>query len=336
MIICITLVVMILAGAVSFFLPKTYRASTTLLISESKMGIDGVISNFFNPRFYYTFEGLVKNKKLLKEAMVKFGLDKAPYNLKMESFLEMVNVGLVRNTRLITLSVELDDPVKAADIANHIASEAVTLNGRINMDDAGSAMRFMKEQVASVGADLTRSEQTLMEYKAQSRIKELETDVETLLYTKADLNLRRLDAEVRKREIAALGAASDSDAQPVTAAQLDALIASLDEMLSKVEADLEEKQKILAERELRIEKLLTLFDADQTSYRRVNTRLGENPTRVTEKFQEIRVIDPAIPPYYPEWPKKKLLVIIAGGLAFLAACAFALLREQIQSPPPSN
>ncbi len=336
MIISITLVVMILAGAVSFFLPKTYRASTTLLISESKMGIDGVISNFFNPRFYYTFEGLVKNKKLLKEAMIKFGLDKAPYNLKMESFLEMVNVGLVRNTRLITLSVELDDPVKAADIANHIASEAVALNGRINMDDAGSAMRFMKEQVASVGADLTRSEQTLMEYKAQSRIKELETDVETLLYTKADLNLRRLDAEVRKREIAALGAASDSDAQPVTVAQLDALIESLDEMLSKVEADLEEKQKILAERELRIEKLLTLFDADQTSYRRVNTRLGENPTRVTEKFQEIRVIDPAIPPYYPEWPKKKLLVIIAGGLAFLAACAFALLREQIQSPPPSN
>ena len=327
-IIGVTLVVMIVTGVVSFLLPKTYKATTTLLITESKMGIDGVLSNYFNPRFYYTFEGLVKNKDLALQAMKKFNLNKPPYDLKMETFLDQIHVGLVRNTRLINLSVEFRDPELAARMANFIAENAVTMNNEINEQDRRKATEFMENQVQSIAKSMEQNEKALREYKQTARIKELETDVETLLYTKADLKLRRLDARVKKAEL--LSTHTEGGEETAAVKELDALISSLDKMLGEVEQELESKQKLLAERELRIESLLTLFDADQTSYRRINNRLGENPTRVSEKFQEIRIIDPAVPPYYAEWPRKKLLVIIAGALAFLVSCGYALLREQIR------
>lgn len=331
MIIIFTLVVMIITAGISLFLPKIYKSTVTLLISESKMGIDGVLTNYFNPRFYYTFEGLVKNQELMKRAMNKFGLGEEPWKLKMEGFQEMVTVGLVRNTRLIKLSVEFPDPDMAAEIANFITAEAVQLNNEINQMDTEGATQFMKNQVETVRKLMTKHEEELKEYKKKAKIKELETDVETLLYTKADLKLRKLDAQVKKRELESMGKTQteDEEDQP-TVKQLDALIASLDKMIQDVEQELAQKQELLAERELRIEKLLTLFDADQTSYRRINTRYGENATRVSEKFQQIRIIDKALAPYYPEWPRKKLLVIIAGALAFIVSCGYALLREQLK------
>lgn len=338
-IIAATLIVMILTGVGSLFLQKRYKASATLLINESKMGIDGVISNYFNPRFYYTFEGLVKNKDLVRRAIKKFNLDKKPYELTVEAVLENVQVALVRNTRLINLTVEFPDPVLAADIANFIAQEAVAQNTEINNTDASRAREFMAAQVNAVAESMKANEKNLREYKQQAKIKELETDVETLLYNKADLSLRRSDALIKKAELEAAGKTSGTVASSGGAAtsiqELDALVASLDKMIADVEKSLDEKQKLLAEREIRIEALLALFDADQTSYGRINTRLGENSTRVSEKFQEIRVIDPAIPPYFPEWPRKKLMVIIAGVLAFLLSCAFALMKEQIRSQSPS-
>ena len=334
LIITSTIVVMIITAAVSFILPKKYQATTTLLISESKMGIDGVLSNYFNPRFYYTFEGLVKNKDLALRAMDKFDLDKPPYELKVETFLEQVHVGLVRNTRLIKLSVDFSDPALAARLANFIAQEAVNLNLEINRQDAVRATEFMQNQVKTIAESMRENEEQLKEYKKKAKIKELETDVETLLYTKADLKLRRLDAQVKKAELLSSSEkASDKESSqtPPTLEELNALVASLDQMIAEVVKELEEKQKLLAERELKIEELMTLFDADQSSYRRINIRYGENATRVMEKFQEIRIIDPAVPPYYAEWPRKKLLTLIAGALAFLISCAYALLREQIRA-----
>ncbi|OQB23168.1 MAG: cryptic autophosphorylating protein tyrosine kinase Etk [candidate division BRC1 bacterium ADurb.Bin183] len=330
-----TIIVMLLTAVGSLLMQKKYKASATLLINESKMGIDGVISNYFNPRFYYTFEGLVKNKELVRRAIKKFNLDKKPYELSVEAVLENVHVALVRNTRLINLTVDFPDPILAAEIANFIAQEAVALNMVINNTDAVRAREFMSAQVNAVAESMKANEINLREYKQQAKIKELETDVETLLYNKADLSLRRSDALIKKAELEAAGktagTVSSSGGAATSIQELDALIASLDKMISEVEKTLDEKQKLLAERELRIEALLALFDADQTSYAKINTRMGENSTRVSEKFQEIRIIDSAIPPHYPEWPRKKLMVIIAGVLAFLFSCAFALMKEQMRT-----
>jgi uncharacterized protein involved in exopolysaccharide biosynthesis len=333
-IITCTIIIMIITAAVSFLLPRTYKATVTLLISESKMGIDGVLSSYFNPRFYYTFEGLVNNKDLALRAMKKFNLDKPPYEMKLETFLEQLDVGLVRNTRLINLSVAFKDPQMAADLANFIAQESVSLNQKINDDEARKATEFMREQVTSMEEIMEKNEKKLKDYKQEAKIKELETDVETLLYTKADLKLRLLDARIKRAEITATSQLSSSDTpdeKSSTMVEIDALITSLDKMIKDVEKELDVKQKLLAEREMRLESLMTLFDADQTAYRRINTRFGENATRVSEKFQEIHIIDPAVPPYFAEWPRKKLLTIIAGALTFLLSCGYVLLREQIRS-----
>ncbi len=337
-IIASTLIVMIVTAGVSFILPKTYKASVTLLISESKMGVDGVLSSYFNPRFYYTFEGFVKNKDLARRALKKFGLDKPPYVLKVETFLENIRVQLVRNTRLIDLSVAFSDPRIAADLANYIAQESVALNQKENRKDSTEATTFMKRQVEAIAASMAQNEKILKEYKEKAKIKELETDVETLLYTKADLTLRRLDARVKKGELLATGKITSASgetqsksASSTSLKDLDALISSLDKMIADVEKKLDVKQRLLAERETRIEALTTKFDADQKSYRRIKTRYDENATRVSEKFQEIRIIDPAIVPYYAEWPRKKLLTLIAGALAFLISCGYVLLREQLRS-----
>jgi uncharacterized protein involved in exopolysaccharide biosynthesis len=331
-IISMTIGVMFITGVISFLLPKRYKATVTLIISESKMGSDSVISNYFNPRFYYTFEGMVKNKRLVQQGLKEYSLDKAPYNLKVDDLIDSVKVALKRNTRLINLSVEFNDSEIASKLANFIAEEAVKLNMKLNEEESKRETEFMKKQVSEVAHSMRKNEQILKDYKQKAAIKEIETDVETLLYSKADLKLRRLDAEVKKAEMSAVPKTVkiEKTEPEKSIKEIDALIISLDKMIIDIEKDLDGKQKLLAERELRLEALMTLFDADQVSYRNINTRSGQNAIKVSEKFQQIRIVDPALPPFYAEWPRKKLLVIIAGGLAFLIICAYSILREQLK------
>src|SRR5262245_40566938 len=71
----------LVAMTVSLFLPKIYRATTYILVSDSKIGVGSRDSGALQLVMLPTFTPFVDNDALITETLKILHLDSAPYNL---------------------------------------------------------------------------------------------------------------------------------------------------------------------------------------------------------------------------------------------------------------
>src|SRR5215831_11599392 len=71
---------------VSLILPKTYRATTYIMVSESKIGTDSKDSAALQLAMLPTFVPFVDNDELIDQTIRKFHLDGPPHNLSVDRF----------------------------------------------------------------------------------------------------------------------------------------------------------------------------------------------------------------------------------------------------------
>src|SRR5689334_22524016 len=76
----------VVALIVSLFLPKIYRATTYILVSESKIGAASKDNAALQLMMLPTFTPFVDNDALVAESLRKLHLDEAPYNLTLDRF----------------------------------------------------------------------------------------------------------------------------------------------------------------------------------------------------------------------------------------------------------
>src|SRR5216117_2151865 len=76
----------LVALIVSLFLPKIYRATTYVLVSESKIGAASKDTAALQLVTLPTFTPFVDNDALISESLKKFLLDGPPYNLNVDKF----------------------------------------------------------------------------------------------------------------------------------------------------------------------------------------------------------------------------------------------------------
>jgi capsular exopolysaccharide synthesis family protein len=152
----------LLAGGAAYITNRIsipiYQSSTRLLINESL----AAKSNDYNAilsgeRQARTYAEMLTNRPLLDSVISELGL-----NLTPEKLVQDVTVELVRDTRLIDISVESQKPDQAAAIANLIAENFIvqidTLeNVRYEESMVGLEKQIaaVNEQIQSVSADLT-------------------------------------------------------------------------------------------------------------------------------------------------------------------------------------
>ncbi|HWP47320.1 MAG TPA: Wzz/FepE/Etk N-terminal domain-containing protein [Candidatus Limnocylindrales bacterium] len=185
-----TLLCMILAAIISLLMPKVYRATALLLITDPKIG--GNVGVRLPP--IETYVGIIKSQTVAKEILEKFSLDKPPYNLTLESLMDgMISVVPLRGTNLIRINVEYTNPEKARDIANMVAVSAVELNKALNEDETVKSRDFLKTQLDEASEALAKAEQELLAFKETSEIDKLRKEVEILLKGKERLELELLE-----------------------------------------------------------------------------------------------------------------------------------------------
>src|SRR5262252_368460 len=132
----------LVAMIVSLFLPKIYRATTYILVSDSKIGVgsrdsgSGALQLVMLP----TFTPFVDNDALITETLKNLHLDSAPYNLTLDRFrrANYLDVRIPKSTRLLEVNVEFPNPEVAAALANALAQGAVEFNNRMNVTDTAA------------------------------------------------------------------------------------------------------------------------------------------------------------------------------------------------------
>ncbi|MFC1709246.1 polysaccharide biosynthesis tyrosine autokinase [Candidatus Omnitrophota bacterium] len=124
----------------SFTTDPVYRATVTLFIDKESPDVlttTGQVS--LGVEDYYTYKEyfqsqreIIKSVSIVKRAFEEFNLgqQKAYLNAKtpLKDFLDTIKVDVIRDTRLLLLSVDNENPRLAADIANRIAEMYVLRN----------------------------------------------------------------------------------------------------------------------------------------------------------------------------------------------------------------
>jgi len=176
------------AGAliVSLFLPKMYRATTYLLVSDSKIGDSSRDTNLQQMAMLPTFVPFVDNDALIDESLKKLHLDREPYNLTADQFRRQnyMDVRSPKSTRLLELDIEFPDARLAADLSNEIAQGAVRFNDKLNATDTLATQGFLKKQLDQARMAQADAAERRLKVLDEARIEDREKDLAILLSEK--------------------------------------------------------------------------------------------------------------------------------------------------------
>lgn len=186
------------AALISLCLPKIYRATTYVLVSESKIGAPPQ-----NPAWPYallpTYLPFVDNDALITRAIEHFHLDQAPHHLTVQRFRERdyLDVRIPKSTRLLEISVEFPDARLAADLANYLAQTAAEFNDQMNATDTVTTQKFLKQRVDQAAAHLADTEAKRLQVRERARIEDKEKGLSILLGQK-----EQVSTELEKLQLA--------------------------------------------------------------------------------------------------------------------------------------
>lgn len=171
------------ALVISLLLPKTYRATTYLLVSTPKVEKEvqnstGAVLVFSNPDWNYgllkTFFPLIDSDETVQRAITEFHLDQPPYRLTAQQFRRggYLDVDIPKASRLLEITVEFPDPALAARLANYLADAAVKVNNEMDAADTAKAQAFYKQRLEAATADLAEAESRRLPVVERGRIED--------------------------------------------------------------------------------------------------------------------------------------------------------------------
>jgi uncharacterized protein involved in exopolysaccharide biosynthesis len=198
------------AMTVSLFLPKIYRATTYILVSDSKIGVGSKDSGALQLVMLPTFTPFVDNDALITETLKNLHLDGAPYNLTLDRFrrANYLDVRIPKSTRLLEVNVEFPNPELAAALANAFAQGAVEFNNRMNVTDTAATQLFLKEQLDKARDSLSEASAKQVKIQEEARIEDREGELAALLAEKSKLSTQlqqfRLDFAQDQSKVSSL------------------------------------------------------------------------------------------------------------------------------------
>ena len=110
-------------------------------------------------------------------------------------FLENLSVDPVKNSRLVHINYDSPDPQEAAEIANAIAKNFISMNLERRYDAASYAKTFLEGQTKQIRANLEDSERRLLEYAKAREIINPQNKLEILMQ-----KLKEMSSELVKAE----------------------------------------------------------------------------------------------------------------------------------------
>ena len=158
-------IVVAVTVVISFTTKPVYRATTTIFIdmeSPNVLTATGSVelggTNYYAYKEYFQSQKeIIKSRSVGRQAFQELGFDKdEEYSSEKDplgAFLSTIKVEPVRDTRLLLLHVDNNDPELAAKIANHLAETYVARN--LAYITNSEAMNLYKNELLKLQAKLS-------------------------------------------------------------------------------------------------------------------------------------------------------------------------------------
>lgn len=177
------------ALVVSLFLAKIYRATTYVLVSESKMEASSQ-NAMWQYSLIRTYVPFVDSDALIGRAIHDLHLDQPPYDLTVGSFRRhrYLDVDVPKGARLLEIDVEFPDARVAADLANYLAQNAAQFNNQLTIRETQTTQAFLRQRMDQAAKHLADVEAERLNIKKGAGLEDKEKEVSILLEEKAEVS----------------------------------------------------------------------------------------------------------------------------------------------------
>lgn len=318
---------MLVTLAVTFALPRWYRAEAVILPPEesdllsnmslaqralTKFPAFGILTDYYTPADIY--KAVLQSRTVQEEIARHFDLQKVYRQRSMEKTLRALKTHVrvrVNPDGTIRIQVEDRDPRRAADIANGFLVELDRYNVEKRNSQARRTREFLERRVTETDSLLRVSEQSLRLYQESRHTVAPTTLQGGDVQAAADLMARKILLEVRLGVLRSY-LREDNDQVVQTRTELEQLkgrIAALpalqDELTRRI-------------RDQRIQEQLFLL---------LTAELEQSRIRETMDTPTVQVLDAAVPPERHHRPRRLTIAVAAGLLALMGSAAWVAWRQ---------
>ncbi len=345
---------------VSFLLPKTYTAVTTILPPEDTQSTNilsalsnSPLSNLILNETGTTsdlFVEILKSRSVFDGVLKKeFLYKKTSKDAQNKTLLQIINVKSLEKGRkklapkinvkaspegIIRVEVELNDPHLAADVANALVSELDKINKEKNTSRAKNSRVYIETQLKLTEEKLKKASEELGKFQEKYKAISLEEQTKTAIEKAGELKGKILAKNVE------LGVALQTmKPDNVLVVQIKKEIEELEKQYNYLQygnsVALENQKEFyipFAEVPgvgLELAKLMREVKVQATVWELLNQQYYHAKIQEARDTPTIQVLDDAIPPELRTKPKRKLLVLIGCFLALILSIFWSFTSEYI-------
>jgi len=345
----------VLSCAIALLLVNVYVATARIVPPEDKSGsyasalpgavelasLAGLSLEGSSGDFYV---GLLKSRTISDAIIDTYNLMDVydqEYRVKTyEALNDHVTITLGKDDGIISISVEDEDPVRAAALANAYVEELRDLNVHLNLSKAGRERVFLENRLALVKKDLSLAEENFRKFQENNHTFKLDDQTAAIIETISLLKGQLAGKEVQLSAQLTYLSENNPEIKALREgiSQLKSQIANLetsstreksagDIFIATSEVPALGVQYARYRRELKIQE--TLFELLTKQYELAKINEAKDTSTV-------QVIDEAVAPDKKSKPVRSLIVFLATLAAGLSAMLAAYVREFLERMSPGD
>lgn len=337
---------------ISLLLPLKYTATARILPpKETSPGLSGLLSQsggafgglagslLGGSSSADLYVGILESRSVADRLVQKFDLkDVYEKEYLEDTYKELANntsIDVSRKTQVISVSVEDQDPKRAADMANTYLDALDHINRTVNISEGHRKRVFLEKRLKKVKNDLMMAESALevfqQKYGLVSISDQAKAAIEGAAQIKGDIIAAQTELEVLKK----FGTEKQNEA-----VMLKAKIAGLKEQLERIEKGSPSSDKNgsdeffipfnqIPDLGMKLARLMREAKIQEEVFKLITTQYEMAKIEEAKDMDTIQVLDRAVPPDKKSSPKRALIVILSTVVAFFLAVFLAFFMEYL-------
>lgn len=370
MILLVVAFAIVISVIVSLRMPNKYTATASILPpQESGSGMSGLLSQFGGAMGSFAtklaggkstsdvYMGILLSRTVANKLIKEFDL-KRHYKLEtMEGVYKMLqnrtSLDISSTAQIVSVSVEDEDPTRAAQMANAYVDALDQINRTVNTTEGQRKRVFLEKRLQSVKEDLAKAETTLREFQEKYKIVSIEEQARATIGGAAAIIGQIIAAQTELEVLKQFGTARQNEA-----VMLSSKIEELQRQLTKIESGNPGKNIILDGKQgrqdgpgfyipfdelpnlgLQLVRLMRETKIQEEVFKLLTSQFEMAKIDEAKDVNTIQILDKAVPPDRKSGPKRALIVIVSAFFALFLAAFLSFFLEYLQrlkSNEPEN
>ena len=346
-------VVSVLIGLISFFLPKTYTAESTLLPPDESQQGELWSAIMGSPFSHLGLSQLTSTSDLFVQILKSrtvFDIvlkTKFKYNKEEKPLLSILNFSSLDKARkelhkavsistspegIVKIRVELFNPDLVADVANFFVIALDRVNKEKNTSRAKNSRIYIEHQLKLTENKLKDASNALADFKEQYKAILLEDQTKAAIEQAGEIKGKIIAKEV-EMGVALQTMKSDNVYMIQLKKEIEELTKQYNYLQFGDSLALTEKKEFyipfaqVPEVGLKLAGLMREVKVQETVWELLNRQYYQAKIQEAKDTPTVQVLDKAVAPEFRTKPKRKLLILVGGFLSFIISIFGAFVLE---------